>query len=278
MQKIKTVFDGIPAKLTTLIFISFAFFWFYITIFESLDSKNHEFFANTYWLLALWGGIWGVVASIRWGGLKSLMGKVLILFSLGLLSQVFGQLAYSYYYYVLHIEIPYPSIGDIGFFGSIPIYIGAIIVLAKASGVSLNIKSFQNKIQSLLIPGSGLLLSYLLFLKNYQFDWNYPLIIFLDFGYPMGQAIYISLAILVFLLSKKTLGGIMKPRVSLIVFALVVQFIADYTFLYFFSNGLWYASGPNDLIYLLAYFLMSLALIQLKTVSDQLKANTKTSK
>ena len=87
---------------------------------------------------------------------------------------------------------------------------------------------------------------------------------FLDFGYPLGQALYVSLALLTYLLSTKTLGGIMKNKVLLILFALAVQYAADYNFLSQAYAETWRNGGYGDAIYLLAYFLMALGLIQLK--------------
>ena len=52
----------------------------------------------------------------------------------------------------MHIDVPYPSIGDIGYFGSIPLYIFGVIFLAKSMGVELSLGSFANKLKALLIP------------------------------------------------------------------------------------------------------------------------------
>jgi len=271
MSFIDTIKKEVSAQVAVLVFAFFALFWFGITLFLEPGSTYHALFANSYWLMALWGGVWGLVISRRWGGLKSVMGKAMVFFSLGMLAQVFGQISYSVYYYYFQADAPYPSVGDIGFFGSIPLYIIAIILLARASGVKISFRSLKSVIPALLLPVVGLLVSYLVFLQGYEFDWSAPLVVFLDFGYPFGQAIYVSLTVLVFYLSRGVLGGVMRSKILLLLFALVVQYLADYTFLYWISNGTWYASGPNDLIYLVAYFVMTLAIIQLKTVSDQLR-------
>ena len=221
--------------------------------------------------MALWGGIWGIAIAQKWGGIRSVMGKTVILFSLGLLFQVFGQLAYAYLSFYIHIDVPYPSSGDIGYFGSIPLYIYGILLLAKASGVKIGLKSFESKIQAILIPLVMLVVAYFLFLQGYEFDWKDPIKIFLDFGYPLGQAIYISIAFLTYLLSRNILGGIMKRKILFILFALCIQFLSDYTFLYQLSRGTWAVGGINDYMYLIAYFIMTLALLQLNTVLSKIK-------
>jgi hypothetical protein len=192
------------------------------------------------------------------------MGRAILAFAIGLLLQTFGQTVFSFYNLVSQVEIPYPSLADLGFFGSIPLYVYGTLMLAKASGVNVSLKTFSSKIQAIVIPLVLLGFSYSLFLRGYEFDWSSPLRVFLDFGYPLGQAFYVSLALLAYLLTKKTLGGIMKNKVLFILIALVVQYVADYNFLTQAYAGTWQNGGYGDLIYLTAYLFMAIGLIQLK--------------
>ena len=200
-----------------------------------------------------------------------MMGKALIFFSLGLFAQEFGQVMYSYYLYFQKIEVPYPSLGDVGYFGSIPLYILGVLYLAKASGVKIGLSSFVNKIQAILIPGVILVLSYYFFMQGYVPDWSAPIRTLLDFGYPLGQAIYISLALLTYSLSRGVLGGVMKPRILFILFALFVQYIADFSFLYLAQQGQAYPGSILDYAYILAYFLMGIGLLQFGSVLTKLR-------
>ena len=129
------------AQVAVGLFVFFTLWWGFINLFLPRDNVLYEYFGHTYGLIAVWGGIWGFLISKGWGGAKSIMGRALIMFGLGLFAQEFGQLAYSYYIFVLKIEVPYPSIGDIGFFGTIPFYIYGSYLLAKASGVKVSLKS-----------------------------------------------------------------------------------------------------------------------------------------
>lgn len=253
--------------------------FFLLTLWWILDpivlGQKHERiigdFASIYFIMAVWGGVWGIAVSKKWGGLKSVMGKAILMFSLGLLAQVFGETVYAYYSFVMKISIPYPSLGDLGYFGSTPLYIYGTLLLAKASGTSIKLKSLGNKLQAILIPLAMLTIGYILFLRGYEFDWSDPLKVFLDFGYPLTQAIYISLALLTYLLSKGVLGGIMKSKILFILFALLIQFLSDYNFLYQVSRETWVTGGYGNMLYLSAYFLMALALISLGTVLSKLK-------
>lgn len=265
------------ARIAVGTFLFFTLFWIILQLgfFKGqllFDHSFEKFFGAIYGSMALWGGFCGIFISQKWGGFKSIFGKAIFMFSLGLFAQEFGQITLSIIDYIFNIQGAYPSIGDIGYFGSIPLYIYGIILLAQASGVKIKLASFRHQIITILLPLGLLLIGYFLFLQSYEFDWTNPIKIFLDFGYPFGQAIYISLALLTFLLSKGVLGGIMKSKILFVLFALSVQFLADYTFLYQSSRGTWSVGGLNDYMYLTAYFLMSLALIQLKVVIDKLNS------
>ena len=107
-----------------------------------------------------------------------------------------------------------------------------------------------------------------MFLQKYEFDWGQPLKIFLDFGYPFGQAIYVSLALLTYTLSKSVLGGIMKKKILFILFAFLMQYVADYNFLFQSSRGTWANGGYGDFLYFLAYFLMTLGLLNLQNIQQ----------
>ncbi len=82
----------------------------------------------------------------------------------------------------------------------------------------------------------------------------------LDFGYPLGQAIYVSLAILVAFLSRSTLGGVMRMPTLCLLYALVFQYFCDFTFLYQVQHGTWYVGGINDYMYFASYFFMTISL------------------
>jgi hypothetical protein len=269
---LSTLQKEVSAKIAVFFFLVFTIFWLALFFFPE-DSFWHAVFGSTYGVLAAIGGFVGLGIAEKWGGYRSILGRSVLMFSIGLILQTFGQVAYTIYIYLLQIELPYPSIGDIGYFGSIPCYIYGVALLARASGVRLSLHKFVEQVFALVFPLLMLIFSYVMFLQEYVFDWSNPLAIFLDFGYPFGQAIYVSLALLTYLLSRKTLGGIMRSKILFILFALVVQYFADFSFLFLVSRNLWFVGGINDYIYLVAYFLKTIALIQLKTVSDNLNRN-----
>ncbi len=261
------------AKVAVFLFVLYSVWFIFIHMFLPHEHFLYEYFGHSYGLIDAWGAIWGILIARKWGGLKSVFGKALTMFSIGLFLQEFGQLAYSYYIFVQHVDVPYPSIGDIGFFGTIPFYILGAYYLAEVAGVNVSMKKFASKLQALLIPAVMLGVGYFLFLRNYEIDMSNPLRVFLDFGYPLGQAIYISIGILTFSLTRNILGGIMRMKILFFIIAFGAQFLADYIFIFFSEH--YYAASPIDYLYLVAYFLMTMAILQLKTVFDSLNRSEK---
>ncbi len=224
-----------------------------------------------YVLMSIFGGTCSLLISNKWGGRKSLIGKVFLLLSISLFLQVLGQVLYTYYTLFENNEMPYPSLGDIGYFGSVVVYIYAAFLLARYIGISISIKLFFNRVFVVLIPLGMFALSYYTFLYGYDFTQSDPLKTFLDFGYPMGQAIYVSIALLILFLSQKTFGGLLKKPVLFLVFALVVQYVADSFFLYEAMNGTWYVGGVGDYLYLVAYFVMTFMIVYLNDALEKIK-------
>ncbi len=263
------------AQAVLALFVVLGVWWVYLSPFSPPTDENQfsrYVWGASYQLIAILGGVWGLTVSRSWGGFRSVVGRSIGAFSLGLLFQAFGQSVYSFYNLFLKVEAPYPSLGDIGFFGSIPLYIYGALLLAKASGVAVSLRTFANKMQAVVIPLVLLVVSYLFFLKDYEFDFSNLLQVLLDFGYPLGQALYVAFAILTFLLSRRTLGGMMKGPVLLLIVALLAQYVADYNFLFQFSRESWYVGGYGDFLYLFAYLTMALSLIRQRQAFRELAA------
>lgn len=225
----------------------------------------------SYQSIAFFGAVTGFMVSRHWGGWNSTVGRAILAFSFGLFFQSVGQTIASYYVFTIG-DIPYPGLDDIGFFGSVISYIYGVFLLAKLAGVKfLSFNSMSEKLKALLIPITLLIFTYLVFLQGYEFDWTNKIRIFLDFSYPLGQAFYIAVAIAVYFLSTKGLGGIMRKPIVFIIISLIIQYIADFTFLYQATNGLYIPEGVNDFMYFISYFFMALSLTQLGVVFHKIR-------
>jgi len=255
----------------TLIFVAYVAWWASFQSVVVAQGRSVQWFVATYGVVALIGAVIGFLASRKWGGFKTVIGRALMFYALGLLAQEAGQIIYTYYIYGAKIQIPYPSWGDAAYFGSVLLYIYATILLAKAVGVRFSLKRKTYKFVAFAVFAVILATSYFVFLHHHQYDWHKPLTAFLDFGYPMGQAIYISLAVTAFLLSRKMLGGVMRSGILIIILALVVQYFSDFTFLYQSNRGTWLTGRWNDLSYFVAYFIMATAMIKFHLIYSGLR-------
>jgi hypothetical protein len=248
--------------IAVVLFIAITGWYLYIHSFElSITERLRQAWGSVYQAMALFGCIIGFMASRKWDGYRSLIGKAIIFFSIGLLLQSFGQSVDSYYNFFANATIPYPSLGDIGFMGSVIAYIGGAWLLLKATGFQVSAKSLNKKLTAIIIPLIILISSYLLFLHGYVFDWSNPIKVILDFAYPLGQAIYISIVLIAYLTSINYSLGAMKWPLFFLLIALAFQYLADFTFLYQANAGTWHVGGANDFLYFVSYFLMSLALL-----------------
>lgn len=258
-------------ELFSSFFLLFLLCW-WVILFFVLSGENESqnlFWAATYQLMAWVGGIYGLISSRSWGGTQSRMGRTILYFSIGLLLQGFGQSAFSFYNIVLLNEIPYPSIADVGYFSSVIFYILGIMSLAKITGASFKLKVLSNKIQAFIIPIVMLGISYIVFLGNYEFDWDTPLRVFLDFGYPLGEAFYVSIAILALIFSRNMLGGIMRIPLIILMIALVAQYVAEFNFLTQVLHETWMNGGYGDVLYLFSYFVMTISLIRISSAMKE---------
>src|SRR3989344_7972668 len=132
----------VSSLVTAILFIVLFVWWLSLSPFDSSPENEHARFVwgAFYQLIAIWGGISGLIAASVWGGGKSIIGKSLLMLSCGLLLQAFGQSVYSFYNLFAQVEAPYPSLGDVGFFGSVLFYIYGAILLIKASGSNVSMR------------------------------------------------------------------------------------------------------------------------------------------
>lgn len=263
------------SKNTITLFLSTVFgvlsvIWIYITFFHSDASVLSSVYSWSYGLVALIGGIFGVRAARRWGGTRSLLGRSILSFSIGLLLQEFGQISFTYYTRVQNVDIPYPSIAEIGFLGYLPFYLLGMYYLAQVAGVRVSIRSLNSKLIALCVLLLSLLSTYIFFLKDYAADWSALYVTLVDYAYTIGQSFNISFMVIAYLLSRKYLGGVMKFRLLFVIIAYFVQYASDFTFLYQAYHGSYQASGITDYMYLVAYYLMAIALVQLGQAADKL--------
>ena len=255
----------------SFIYIFYVCWWIFLHV-SSLNEGGqfNDYFTDTYGLLAFVGGVIGLAVARRWDFTKSLIGKAIVFLAAGLLSQFLGQLSYTMLFYVYGIENAYPAFGEIFFLATIPFAILGVTNIAKASGFTITANSYKKKAQTVLIPAAMVLVSYLLFLRNYDIAGVPFKFWILDYIYPLGQALFVSLAFLTYITINKILGGIMRKKILFILLALVFQYVADSMFIYETRADIWYPGGYSDLMFLTSYFLMAKGLILFDKVEEEI--------
>lgn len=257
--------------IVTFVFLGYVIWWSLLQLVFPDSELSRGYYADSYGVLALISGVMGLIVARKYGSFKSRVGTGVSLFSLGLLSQFLGQLSYSILYYAYGIENAYPAFGEIFYLATIPFYALGVINIALASGMSLEKSRPWKKIFSVLFPLLMVITSYVLFLRNYDATDLPGTIVLLDFIYPLGQSVFLSLALLTFIMTFKTLGGLMKKKVLLILLSLVFQYVADSTFIYEVQADIWQPAGFSDILFLFSYFIMGWALLQFDTIIEDLK-------
>lgn len=261
MHSILILLKDTRARILFIYYIALLIWWVYIFLTGQRDGFQNYLFGVAYAIIAIIGGLNGIFVSRHWGAWRSTMGRGIVFLSAGLLAFAFGQLTWSYYNIVLQVEVPYPSVADMGYVGTIPLYFLGMMFFSKAAGARFALRTWTGKLQTILIPLIVLLFSYWIFLRDYEFDFGRPVKIFIDFGYPLGQALTISIGILAFTLSRNFLGGLMKSKIRLLIFALAFQYLTDFSFLFQASRGEYFNGGFIDLMYATSFLIMSLSLI-----------------
>lgn len=250
-------------QISTVIFLVLVVWWLIVKIFFSDSFFQNELWSDFYWVMALVGGLIGLVNARFFGWWKSPTGKVLMFFSFGLLCQVFGQISYVYYSLVNNYEVLLPSLGDWGFSATIVLYVFGVIYLGRAIRVRL-VRSWRHLgvILAIFILLLGLF-SYPMFLDSYNTLKISLEVVILGLVSVVAGAFYLLLAIFNYFFSQEKMMGVFSSEVKFILFALVIHFLSDYMFWYEYG-GPWFVAGDaSDMLYVVAYFLMTIGIIKL---------------
>lgn len=246
--------------------------WVAINIFDTGISADN--FTDTYGVTALLGAVLGLVMARKWGGFKSKFGGAISFFALGMGLQFLGQFIYTLYYLIGNIEAAFPSVGDIPYMLSNVFY---IVAVWKLLSVLCYPRKFYKPlwVVAVAVVGTGAVLYAMTvgFLQIAATDDRGVIYQILNIAYPLVQSIYFFLGLIALLQSRLLVGAKMFQAVSLMTVALLVQFVADFIFLYKSYHETWQPAGTSDLLYLLAYALMGISIIMIERVRSKIVNN-----
>lgn len=271
-KKIKATF-GISIAL---------FIWWAVLFFGHTKEQP----INYWWqaalaVAAIIFGLFGMHSAKKWGWLKSGVGQGVFFISLGLILWGIGQAGWTYY--VIKYpgeEVPTATILDILYFSTIPLWTIGILRLSKATGAKYALKSVWGKILAVVISAIMFAISYyflVIVARGGNEYFQQPFIdTFWDLGYAVGDAINLTLALVIFGLSWKLLGGKFRKPILVILAAFGVTYLADFAFSYYDGLGLYYNGDKSDLLYLLMLttFAIGLSMLDPSRKSKNLAKST----
>jgi hypothetical protein len=159
------------------------------------------------------------------------------------------------------VELAFPSIGDMPFFLSMIAYITGLVYLLKT--ITFGRPFFK----PVVIGVAGIVamalvigIAYQGFIKLGIHDERGYVYSTLNVMYPILQAGYVLFGVIALLQSRLIAKGKLFSAVLLILVALLLQYAGDFAALYQSYHGTWVAAGSSDLLFVLAYGLMTIAI------------------
>lgn len=244
-------------------------FWVGIQLSKITDLPVNLVYSFSNGFLATAAGVMGLLISRHWGGSKSAVGKAVLLISLGTTSWGFGTLTWSFYNFVLNIPVPYPSWADLGYALAVPLWTIGVFYLSKATGAKFSLRHLHGRLMLFFLPLLAAIASYYflyVIARKSSFEVEGGILkIFLDFYYPLGDWIILTVAFLVFGLSLQYLGGRFRWPVMITLLGFVFMFISDFMFSYTTTVESYYNGHLVDLLFTVAIFVISLGITSFDT-------------
>ncbi len=245
--------------------IGFAW-WIFIHAAGQKDTYNNYIWSVVILgLFPIIGGLFGIFLSKKWGFLDSSLGRAIFFFSAGVVAWGLGSIGYGYYNIVEGIPVPYPSLGDIGYSLSYPLYAIGLINLGKGIGAGHKLRTWKGKAAIVAVPLLGFALTYFMFITivrggefDYQAYQGENLKLFLDIFYPLGDAMLVTGIALIYGLSFGIFGGRFRWPVNILLIGQLLQYFGDFNFSYGTALGTYYLANWGDLLFVHAMFLIAI--------------------
>ncbi len=254
------------AKLLTLLYVFTTVSWVVLTVKTGHTSHPAGLYLQlVLFLIPFLGALFGFRNAKSWGGFKSAVGKALIFLSLGTLTWSLGMLAWNYYVFLAQVEVPYPSLADIFFILSWPLWAFGVVYLSKATGVRFALREAKGKAMLFVVPLLAIAASYYLLVvvaRGGVIDlegssgWK----LFFDLFYPIGTAVILAMALTFFSLSMDFLGGRYKKPIAILILAFLVNYLSDFTFSLTTTNETYFNGHFEDFLFLSAMYMLSVSL------------------
>lgn len=262
-----TAFKKIPNTVFVLgaVFLGFVVWWVSLGTRGLVDTSENYWFGVAGGAFAILGGLCGLTKARAWGAWGSYIGKTVIFISLGLITWGIGSLVIGYYNLHFALAYPYPSIADVAYIASWPLWLIGMFNLSRATGVSFRIKRPMVQLGALFIMFVSFAISYyLLFVVAREgivtINQGNLLRLIFDFAYPLGDVVIVTSSLFLFGLSVNYLGGRFKYPIMLIIAGFLMNYIGDVVFTYTNTVGTFYVSNWVDMLYVTTFFVLGMGI------------------
>ena len=176
-----------------------------------------------------------------------------LLFTIGTGLWVLAESIWAFYYFVLEVAVPYPSLADVFYTGGYFPIIAGLLGYLSTFWVALSRRRLGYAVVAI---GAGVTLA-LLFVLPVELGKNLPTINFLtDMAYPVLDLVLLSLAVLSLAIFA---GGTIAKWWILFGAGASLYVIGDEFFLYQIAHGTYYNGSVDDLIFLLGYLTFAMS-------------------
>lgn len=232
-------------------------------------------------LIPIIGAVIGLTVARAWGGFKSKLGRAIAFYALGTMAWGLGVVGWLIYIYVLgEVEVPYPSPADFVYmFAQVMWYAGSLTV-AGVIGAQYGIRSQYGWLKLAVGSVGAVALSYLLLIivaRDGSIETEgFTLQTFFDFYYPIATALSLTLVSVVYILSRKFLGGIYRKAMIILFVGFVFQFFGDFLYTLTTNNETYHNGHWADMLFTTAMMLLSFGIARFdpKFANKQQRAAT----
>lgn len=229
--------------------------WVYLQMVPSHTEIGNYLFNGMYGLLFLTGGLYGLWASTRLGGLRSTVGRTVLLISTALLSYSTGQFLWMSFNIFLRDEVPYPSAADFFFASAMPLFGLGFWLILKMYRTFITQRLLVELLIALVVSGGSIIL----LIGPPDISYNLSLTTrILNVYYPLGDALLMALSFIAF----RTSGG--KIDRSILAYAGGMLLLAAGDTLFTYRNNLevYWNGDISDLLFACSGFLMSIGIVK----------------
>jgi hypothetical protein len=178
---------------------------------------------------------------------------VWFLFTLGTGLWVLAEATWAFYYFVLRIAVPYPSLADVFYMGGYFPIIAALLGYLDTFRAAL---TRRRLVYALAVVGVAIALA-LVFVVPVELAQTLSALKFItDMTYPVLDLVLLSLSLLSLAIF---IGGAIAKWWVLFGLGAGLYVIGDEFFLYQVAHGTYYNGSVDDLIFLLGYLTFALA-------------------